>query len=105
MKYFILMGILYVFPVVADISCRNNLGDDAYLYPGMDKFGNRIPVAEFNSYQGENDFMKCNSDYTSCSGKKYRFSRALNSAVVVGISNRNVMLYCNGNIANSIERR
>lgn len=99
MKYFILLGVLYVFPVLADISCRNILGDDVYLYPGMDKFGNRIAVAEFNSSQGENDFMKCNSDYTSCAGKKYRFSRTLNSAVVVGIPNRNVMLNCNNTVA------
>ncbi len=96
MKYFILMGIFFAIPVLADISCRNNLGDDVYLYPGMDKFGNRIPVAEFNSYQGESDFMRCNLDYTSCAGKKYRFSRTLNSAVVVGIPNRNVILYCDG---------
>lgn len=68
----------------ADVSCSNSRGYMVYAYPGARPDGSRIPVAEFDGPNELHEFMSCSSDYRSCQGKNYRFTRSNYGGVVSG---------------------
>lgn len=97
MKLFSLFLFLSSF-ATADVSCwgiDQFAGASIYLYPGIDQYGKRIPVAEFNGSKGESDFMKCNTQYTYCIGKKYTFTWSVYDARIGSPHGLIAVMKCN----------